>query len=105
MSAFLPLCASSAGTGHSEERHEPPPARVHGDVFNEERPGCPDGDLQEAHHTEWRQVTHTHTLLDSLVVLVYMTCAKHQARAHAEQRPGYCSFTMADVQCHGVSVS
>lgn len=49
--------------------------------------------------------THTHTLLDSLVVLVYMTCAKHQARAHAEQRSGYCSFTMADVQCHGVSVS
>lgn len=62
MSAFLPLCASSAGTGHSEERHEPPPARVHGDVFNEERPGCPDGDLQEAHHTEWRQVTHTHSI-------------------------------------------
>lgn len=49
----------SAGTGYSQERHEPPPARVHGDVFDEERPGRPDGDLQETHHTERRQVrTH-----------------------------------------------
>lgn len=47
----------SAGAGHSQERHEPSLARVHGDVFHETRPGRPDGDLQEAHHTERRQVT------------------------------------------------
>ena len=46
----------SAGTGDGQERHEPPPARVHGDVFDEERPGRPDGDLQETHHSERRQV-------------------------------------------------
>lgn len=53
------FCPASAGTGYSQERHEPPPARVHGDVFDEERAGRPDGDLQETHHTERRQVrTH-----------------------------------------------
>uniref|UniRef100_A0A4W6FSK2 Intermediate filament family orphan 1 n=1 Tax=Lates calcarifer TaxID=8187 RepID=A0A4W6FSK2_LATCA len=59
MDLCFPSC--SVGTGDSEERHEPSPARVHGDVFDEKRAGRPDGDLQETHYTEWRQVTHTHT--------------------------------------------
>ncbi|MEQ2213380.1 hypothetical protein XENOCAPTIV_014114, partial [Xenoophorus captivus] len=53
----------SAGTGHSQERHEPPPARVHGDVFHEERAGCSDGDLQETHNAERRQVNHRNLAL------------------------------------------
>lgn len=52
---------SPAGTAHSKEWHEQTPARVHGDVLDEERSRCSDGDLQETHHTERRQVTHTHT--------------------------------------------
>ena len=48
---------TTAGAGHGQERHEPAPARVHGDVLHEEGSRCSDGDLQEAHHTEWRQVS------------------------------------------------
>lgn len=62
---LLPLL-SPDGTGHGKERHEPTPARVHGDVLDEERPGRADGDLQEADYTEWRQVTPQRTELFSL---------------------------------------
>lgn len=68
-----------AGTGYSQERHEPPPARVHGDVFDEERPGRPDGDLQETHHTERRQV-RTH------VELFDVNLTRHERQTDANSR-------------------
>lgn len=46
----------SAGAGHSQERHEPPPARVHGDVQHETGLGRADGDLPPAHQRLSRQV-------------------------------------------------
>lgn len=58
---------SPDGTGHGQERHEPAPARVHGDVLDEERPGRTDGDLQEADHAERQRQRQVCPLVDTLL--------------------------------------
>lgn len=47
---------ATAGAGHGQERYEPAPARVHGDVQHEAGLGRADGDLPPAHHPVWRPV-------------------------------------------------
>lgn len=47
---------ATAGAGHGQERYEPAPTRVHGDVQHEAGLGRADGDLPPAHHPVWRPV-------------------------------------------------
>lgn len=76
-----------AGTGHSQEWHEQAPAWVHGDVLHETRAGCSDGDLQEAHHTEWRQVhTHIHTVCSK--------CTHLQINCRQKVNLSYCHVNL-----------
>lgn len=74
-SVGLPWCLTSNcflfpdGVGHSQERHEPPPARVHGDVQHEEGSGRADGDLPS--HDQRRQE-----------LSVFQLCGQQRLREH-----------------------